>query len=94
MLFRSPEQGRVVIDAKTTGKKAEIRVSDNGPGISKEILPHIFGRFTKEDLSHTSTGSGLGLSIAHEIMEQLGEKIRVESKGDSGTTFIITLRRA
>ncbi|MDN7247150.1 sensor histidine kinase [Planococcus shenhongbingii] len=90
----TPVQGNVTIDAKTTGRKAEIIVSDNGPGISKELLPHIFGRFTKEDLSHTSTGSGLGLSIAFEIMEQLGEKISVESKGDSGTTFTITLKRA
>lgn len=89
----TPERGKVVIDAKMTGKKAEILVSDNGPGISKEILPHVFGRFNKEDLSHNGTGSGLGLSIAYEIMEQLGEKISVESKGDSGTTFIITLKR-
>ena len=90
----TPVHGRVTIDAKTTGRKAEIMVSDNGPGISKEILPQIFGRFNKEDLSHTSAGSGLGLSIAFEIMEQLGEKISVESKDNSGTTFTITLKRA
>ncbi|WP_404335422.1 sensor histidine kinase [Planococcus rifietoensis] len=90
----TPEQGSVRIDAKTTVRKAEIMVIDNGPGISKEVLPHIFGRFNKEDLSHTSAGSGLGLSIALEIMEQLGEKIRVDSQSDSGTTFTITLKRA
>lgn len=90
----TPVQGNVTIDAKTTDRKAEIMVSDNGHGISKEILPHIFGRFNKEDLSHTSAGSGLGLSIASEIMEQLGEKIRVESQADSGTTFTITLKKA
>lgn len=90
----TPEQGNVTIDAKTTARKAEIMVIDNGPGISKEVLPHIFGRFNKEDFSHTSAGSGLGLSIALEIMEQLGEKIRVDSQADSGTTFTITLKRA
>ncbi|MDN3427475.1 HAMP domain-containing sensor histidine kinase [Microbacterium sp. APC 3898] len=90
----TPEQGTVTIDAKTTARKAEIMVTDNGPGISKEVLPHIFGRFNKEDLSHTSAGSGLGLSIALEIMEQLGEKISVDSQSDSGTTFTITLKKA
>ena len=90
----TPVQGSIIIDAKTTDKKAEITVTDNGPGISKEVLPHIFGRFNKEDLSHTSAGSGLGLSIASEIMDQLGEKIRVDSHDDSGTTFTITLKRA
>lgn len=89
----TPVHGQVTLDAKTTGRKAEIMVSDNGSGISKEILPHIFGRFNKEDLSHTSAGSGLGLSIALEIMEQLGEKINVESQADRGTTFTITLKR-
>ncbi|RNF41205.1 sensor histidine kinase [Planococcus salinus] len=90
----TPVQGNVTIDAKVTGRKAGIIVSDDGPGISKEILPKIFGRFNKEDLSHTSVGSGLGLSIAFEIMEQLGENISVESQTDSGTTFTITLKRA
>ncbi|GKW45967.1 cell wall metabolism sensor histidine kinase WalK [Planococcus sp. NCCP-2050] len=90
----TPPHGQVTIDAKTTGRKAEIIVSDNGPGISKEILPQVFGRFNKEDLSHTSVGSGLGLAIAQEIMEQLGEKIKVDSKLGSGTTFTITLKRA
>lgn len=90
----TPEQGKVTIDGKTTARKAEIMVIDNGPGISKEVLPHIFDRFNKEDLSHASPGSGLGLSIALEIMEQLGEKINVESHNDSGTIFTITLKRA
>lgn len=90
----TPAHGQVTIDAKTIGRKAEITVADNGPGISKEILPQIFGRFNKEDLSHTSVGSGLGLAIAHEIMEQLGEKTKVDSKPGSGTTFTITLKKA
>ncbi|MDI2585820.1 HAMP domain-containing sensor histidine kinase [Psychrobacillus sp. NEAU-3TGS] len=90
----TPEHGKVTIDAKTTARKAEIMIMDNGPGISKEVLPHIFGRFNKEDVSHTSTGSGLGLSIALEIMEQLGERISVKSQANAGTTFTITLKKA
>lgn len=90
----TPEHGQVTIDAKTTARKTEIMVMDNGPGISKEVLPHIFGRFNKEDLSHTSIGSGLGLAIALEIMEQLGERISVKSQANAGTTFTITLKKA
>ncbi|PLS16098.1 hypothetical protein CVD28_18825 [Bacillus sp. M6-12] len=89
----TPENGFITIDAKSISKKVEIMITDNGPGISREFLPHIFDRFNKEDLSHNSAGSGLGLSIAHEIMAQLGEKISVISQLNLGTTFTITIKR-
>nr|WP_106779176.1 HAMP domain-containing sensor histidine kinase [Lysinibacillus timonensis] len=90
----TPENGYIEIDATSANKKIEILVSDNGPGISKEFLPYIFERFKQADVSHNAVGSGLGLSIAYEIMEQLGEKISVKkSKFHSGTTFTISIKR-
>lgn len=86
--------GEITVDAVSSSNRIRIMVSDNGPGISKEILPHIFDRFYKEDISHKSVGSGLGLSIAHEIMDLLGEKISVESRVNQGTTFTFTIKRA
>ncbi|MDM8567690.1 ATP-binding protein [Candidatus Halobeggiatoa sp. HSG11] len=66
-----------------------IEISDTGPGISAELLSKIFDPFftTKE----VGQGSGLGLSIAHEIIEEHDGKIQVNSHPDEGTIFQIQL---
>lgn len=73
------------IGVKTYGKTLE--VTDNGVGISKEDLPHIFDRFYRADKSRTKEGYGLGLSIAKSIADAHGAKINVVSKVGSGSTF-------
>jgi signal transduction histidine kinase len=67
--------------------EAIIRISDNGPGISKSLCSKIFQPFfsTKEE------GTGLGLSITSRIIHEHGGKIEVNSYEGKGTTFIITL---
>lgn len=65
-----------------------LRVRDNGPGIAPEDLPHIFDRFQK---GATSGGSGLGLTIAHNLVAAHGGTIRAESRVGLGTTVIVTL---
>ena len=77
---------------------ASLRVSDTGPGIPPEHLPHLFDRFyrvdqarTQDDDASAPTGSGLGLSIVAWIVEAHKGKINVESKIDSGTTFEVIL---
>jgi len=84
------KSGRV--DIKTSYKseasrKILIEISDNGPGISKEMLGKIFDPFftTKS----TEGGTGSGLSISYSIMEKLGGKITVASQEGHGTTFTI-----
>ncbi|MCK5876465.1 MAG: HAMP domain-containing protein [Candidatus Marithrix sp.] len=66
-----------------------LEISDTGPGIPAELLPKIFDPFftTKE----VGQGSGLGLSIAHEIIEEHDGKIQVNSHPDGGTIFRIQL---
>jgi len=66
-----------------------IKISDTGPGIPAEILPHIFEPFftTKEE----GKGTGLGLSLAYNIVKNHGGSIKTESKLKEGTTFIIEL---
>jgi two-component system sensor histidine kinase TrcS len=64
----------------------EVTVTDDGPGIDEEVLPHLFERFVRADKSRSGEGGsfGLGLSIAASIVEAHGGSIRAESS--SGTT--------
>ncbi len=66
-------------------------VSDNGIGITKEFLPHVFDTFTREEASTTNTqfGTGLGLSIVKRLVELMDGTISVESVKGKGTTFTI-----
>ena len=66
-----------------------IEISDTGPGIPNDILPHIFEPFftTKEE----GKGTGLGLSLAYRIVQNHSGHIEAESKPDEGTTFFIEL---
>jgi signal transduction histidine kinase len=72
---------------ETLGRTVTIRVSDNGPGIPNSIRDKIFQPFftTKEE------GTGLGLSIAARIVEEHGGWLSLESTGNNGASFIITL---
>lgn len=88
----TPENGKITLSADWSGDRAVIIVSDTGAGISKEHLPHLFERFYKVDKSHSGMGSGLGLSIAKEMLDLMGESIRVESEEGKGTSFIFTCR--
>ncbi|SDB23965.1 ATP-binding protein [Eubacterium oxidoreducens] len=68
-------------------------VTDNGIGMSKDFLPHIFDEFTRE---HTSTesrvvGSGLGMGITKQLVEMMGGEIRIESELKKGTTVTIDM---
>lgn len=67
----------------------EITVTDNGIGIEKEDLKHIFERLYKCDKGRSEKGSGLGLSIVHQLVEKMNGTITAESTQGSGTTFIL-----
>lgn len=71
------------------GAKVEIIVSDNGPGIPQNIVDKIFQPFftTKP----TGQGTGLGLSLAYDIIKAHGGEIRVETNEEEGSEFIIQL---
>ncbi|NMM61687.1 GHKL domain-containing protein [Clostridium sp. P21] len=88
------ENGKIIINARTNHSDVIFEIVDNGIGIKPEILPHIFDRFYKEDTSHNTKGSGLGLSIAKEIVSVLHEDISVKSEYEKGTTFFFTIKRA
>ena len=93
----TPDGGKISLSLRQSENHAIVVISDDGIGISKEDLPHIFDRFYRADKSRTKMkenqhgGTGLGLSIAKIIIEQHGGKIHVDSAIDEGTTFTLFL---
>jgi len=75
-----------------TQRVADIAVTDSGPGISTEHLPHIFDRFYKADPSRSSgRGSGLGLAIARENARLMGGDVTAANVPGGGARFVVTL---
>lgn len=68
-----------------------LSVVDNGIGIGKGDLKQIFSRLYKCDKGRSEKGSGLGLSIAHQLAEKMGGQLSAESSPGQGTAFILTL---
>jgi two-component system, NtrC family, sensor kinase len=85
------KDGEIIINTKsiTQTNTISIEISDNGPGMPKELLQKIFDPFftTKE----VGKGTGLGLSISYSIIEKLGGRIMVASEEGKGSTFTIYL---
>lgn len=85
------DDGQIVIIGEKSGDGVLISVKDSGIGIPADSLPYIFNRFYRVDESRTKAtgGSGLGLSIAKQIVEGHNGKISIESKLGEGTTVNI-----
>jgi signal transduction histidine kinase len=88
-LRETPAGGSVTVEADG----ARLLVSDTGPGIAAEDLPHAFERFYLYDKIGRDRliGSGLGLAIVRQLATAMGGEVGVQSS-DAGTTFTVTLR--
>ena len=82
---------RVRADAVTG--KAILEVEDTGPGIPPSERPHVFERFYRVNSTRDSTfpGLGIGLYIAHEIIQRHGGRIWAESVEGNGSAFFVEL---
>ena len=93
------EGGKIVLDieekpsARDDFMTLQIRVSDNGIGISKEYVPYIFDAFTRERSSSESgiIGTGLGLRIVKSFVDLMNGDISVESEPGKGTCFTVEI---
>jgi signal transduction histidine kinase len=80
----------------TPGEYLLVKVTDTGPGISAEVLPHLFEKFFQptDRLTGKPPGIGLGLALCREIVEHHGGKIWVKSEPGAGSTFSFALPRS
>jgi two-component system sensor histidine kinase BaeS len=84
----SPPGGTVSIAGKAGPRTVTVSVTDGGPGIASDVLPHLFERFAKAD---DSRGSGLGLAIARQLVEAHGGSIWAGTPAAGGTTISFEL---
>ena len=90
----TPQGGQVDIGVCREATRLAITVADNGVGIKKDFLPHVFDRFRQADASTTRKhgGLGLGLSIVKHLVEQHGGTVTASSAGDmQGASFTVRL---
>ena len=90
----TPAGGQVTVTITRSGPSAVITVTDSGEGMSADLLPFVFDRFTQGDASVTRPhgGLGLGLSIVRHIVELHGGKVQAHSEGlGLGSTFSVHL---
>lgn len=80
---------RIEISLSKQGGNMKLLLADNGVGIEKEDLKHIFERLYKCDKGRSEKGSGLGLSIVHQLAEKMGGSITAESQPGKGTAFTL-----
>ncbi len=90
-----PNGGRLRVEVRenAAGDTVEIKIADNGVGIAPEHLRRIFEPFftTKQPDEYGRGGTGLGLSVCRQIIEQHHGRIRVESVVGKGSTFVVKL---
>jgi len=88
----SPSGKKVSLLARQDSRLITVKVIDQGIGIAKEDLPHLFSRFYRADQSRSKNkvdGFGLGLSIAKKIVTKHHATISLDSKVNKGTTFTL-----
>jgi signal transduction histidine kinase len=89
----TPEGGKVVVKVEEDGKQFAFAVSDTGIGISEEDAERIFERFyrAKDQRVEKITGTGLGLTLAREVVRLHGGDVTVSSELNKGSTFTLTV---
>ena len=93
--YMEKPRGIIQLRVKDVGDFIQVEIEDNGKGIAAKDLPYIFDRFYRTDVSRNSSkgGSGIGLSIVKNIMEDHGGKVWATSRLGIGTIMYFVLRK-
>ncbi|MFO7594707.1 MAG: HAMP domain-containing sensor histidine kinase [Pseudomonadota bacterium] len=91
-LDNTPEHGTIYIELTAVENGVQLTICNNGKGIRKEEMAHLFDRFYRSPEKRHGRGAGLGLAIVKRILELHGSKIYVESTPGGETCFRFTLR--
>ena len=89
----TPDGGRVSLSLKEKHSHIEVAIKDNGGGISKDAVEQIWNRFYRQKNENLIGGTGIGLSITKQIIDQHDGEIEVKSKLGEGSTFTIKLKK-
>jgi len=90
----APQKSTVHIALQIHKKRADVTVTDSGPGISQTDHKKIFDRFYRRDSSRTGSSTGLGLAITNEIIHAHGGSVRVQRTASKGAVFSVSLPRS
>jgi signal transduction histidine kinase len=92
--YKTKVRGTVEIRADVINNSVLLRFTDDGPGVSAEILPKLFDVFYRADPSRSAKGSGLGLAIGKKIIERMGGAMYAELPSPGGLAVVIKLSLA
>ena len=92
----TPPGGLITVEGHTRGKRVEVTVTDTGPGIPADHLPHIFERFYRADeqseaRARSGGGTGLGLAIARDLARAQNGDLAAENEPNGGASFTLAL---
>ena len=90
----TPAGGQVMVETVAAGTQARLRVSDTGCGIPADELPRIFDRFWRGRQAAKVAGSGIGLTVAAELVRAHGGRLDAASEPGAGTQITVTLPAA
>lgn len=87
----TPSGGQVVVRCERRADEVRLTVEDEGPGIPREHLPHVFERLHRADPARTGGGAGLGLAIAMSLTRLHGGTLTAANRREGGARFTLTL---
>jgi PAS domain S-box-containing protein len=89
----TPSEGVIGVTLDRHRGRARLRVTDSGPGIASDVLPHVFERFRQAESSsrRRHEGLGLGLAIVRHLVETHGGTVRAENAREGGAVFTVEL---